>query len=231
MNDESTFADRIIEFNRTLSFPQNLPEDFAVLNPFQDNEEVLTTMEIFYRKFYNDHQPRKFLIGINPGRFGAGITGVPFTDTKRLQSICNIEINAKSTHEVSSVFVYNMIEQYGGVEKFYKEVYINSVFPLAIIRKNAKGNWLNCNYYDDKKLFEITEPYMADFLKKQIEFGIDKKRAFALGKKNATFLHKINEKEKLFKEIIPLEHPRYIQQYKFHTSQLYIDKYIETLNK
>ena len=37
------------------------------------------------------------------------------------------------THEVSSVFMYDMINAFGGVEKFYKEFYINSPFPLAIV--------------------------------------------------------------------------------------------------
>ena len=59
---------------------------------------------------------------------------VPFTDTKRLKSECGIEMKSVHTHEVSSVFMYDMINSFGGVEKFYKEFYINSPFPLAIVR-------------------------------------------------------------------------------------------------
>ncbi len=34
---------------------------------------------------------RYLILGINPGRFGGGITGIPFTDPIRLQNICGIE--------------------------------------------------------------------------------------------------------------------------------------------
>lgn len=41
------------------------------------------------------------------------------------------------SYEPSAVFIYNMIEQYGGAEKFYGDFYINLPFPLAIIRKSS----------------------------------------------------------------------------------------------
>ena len=49
---------------------------------------------------------------------------------------------------------------------------------------------------------------------------------FILGKKNAEFIKKINDKENFFEKMTVLEHPRYIQQYKSKEKQLYIDKYI-----
>ncbi|HBT85091.1 MAG TPA: DUF4918 domain-containing protein, partial [Porphyromonadaceae bacterium] len=55
------------------------------------------------------------------------------------------------------VFIYDMIEAYGGTEQFYSEFYINSPFPLAIIRETKSGNWLNANYYDDPQLFEMVK--------------------------------------------------------------------------
>ena len=231
-NLDFTFAEKVIAFNKNLAYKGKLPKDIAIMNPFLESEEsehVLDNMALFYRKFYNDHQQRKFIIGINPGRFGAGVTGVPFTDTKRLETICNIPTISKSSHEPSAVFIYKMIEQYGGVQQFYQDVYINSVFPLAIIRKNEKSNWVNCNYYDDKILFQLLEPYMIDYLKQQIEFGVDTNKVFVLGKKNMQFLNKINEQAHFFKEIIYLEHPRYIQQYKSKEMDRYIDQYINLL--
>jgi len=226
-----TFADRVISFNKHLDFNIPLPEGIAVMNPFQGENSVIENMELFYKKFYDDNRLRKFIIGINPGRFGAGLTGVPFTDTKRLQSICNIPTDAKSSHEPSAVFVYKMIAEYGGVEKFYGDIYINSVFPLAIIRRSDKGNWVNCNYYDDKALFEILEPYMVAYLKQQLTLGVATDKVFVLGKKNALFLNKINEQAHLFKEIIYLEHPRFIQQYKSKDMDYYIEKYIAQLSR
>ena len=49
-------------------------------------------------------------------------------------------------------------------------------------------------------------------------------------KKNADFIDKINKEAKLFEQVKVLEHPRYIQQYKSKEKQLFIDKYILTLN-
>lgn len=44
--------------------------------------------------------------------------------------------------------------------------------------------------------------------------------------KNAAFLQALNEKEKFFKEVVPLEHPRFVMQYKSKTKSQYIDKYL-----
>ena len=167
-----TFAEEVVEFNRNLKYSGILPQDFQVLNPYLDNPETMIVMEKFYHKYYNDSNKRKFLIGINPSRHGAGVTGVPFTDTKRLESVCGIKMKSAYTHEVSSVFMYDMIEQYGGAEEFYKDVYINSPFPLAIVRK-SKGSWINANYYDDKELFRDVKEFMIDSLRKHISLNLD----------------------------------------------------------
>lgn len=223
-------ADKIIEFNKNLTYKGKLPEDFMVLNPYLDNPETLEVMQKFYHKYYNDSTRRKFLIGINPSRHGAGVTGVPFTDTKRLESICGITMTSARTHEVSSVFVYDMIAEYGGAEAFYKDIYINSPFPLAIVRK-SKGSWINANYYDDKALFNDVKDFMIDSLKKHLSLNLDASEVFIMGKKNADFISKLNQEANLFKKMTVLEHPRYIQQYKSKEKQLYIDKYILALKK
>jgi hypothetical protein len=226
---KNTFADRVIDFNKTLRYSGKLPEGFNVLNPYLDNPETMVVMQKFYHKYYNDSDQRRFRIGINPSRHGAGVTGVPFTDTKRLKSECGIEMKSVHTHEVSSVFMYDMINAFGGVEKFYKEFYINSPFPLAIVR-NTKNGWLNANYYDDKQLFEDVKSFMIASLKKHISLGLDTSEVFVLGKKNADFINKLNREERLFDKITVLEHPRYIQQYKSKEKEIYIDKYIVALN-
>lgn len=227
---KKNFAESIIEFNKNLKYEGILPENFQVLNPYLNNPETMIVMEKFYKKYYNDSDRRKFLIGINPSRHGAGVTGVPFTDTKRLESVCGIKMESAYTHEVSSVFIYDMIEQYGGAEEFYRDVYINSPFPLAIVRK-SKGSWINANYYDDKELFEDIRNFMINSLKKHISLNLDISEVFILGKKNADFISKLNQEASLFGKMTVLEHPRYIQQYKSKEKQLYIDKYILALKK
>lgn len=225
-----TFADQVIEFNKKLNFTGNLPEDFQVLNPYLDNPETLVVMEKFYQKYYNDSNQRKFMIGINPSRHGAGVTGIPFTDTKRLEAVCGIKMQSAHTHEISSVFMYDMIAAYGGPNEFYQDFYINSPFPLAIVRK-SKGNWVNANYYDDKALFNTMKDFMIDSLKKHISLGLDTSEVFVLGKKNGDFISKLNQEAKLFDKMTVLDHPRYIQQYKSKEKDLYIDQYILALKR
>lgn len=225
-----TFADKVVEFNRNLKYDGKLPDDFQVLNPYLDNPETMEVMQKFYQKYYNDFIRRKFIVGINPSRHGAGVTGVPFTDTKRLENICGIKMKSVHTHEISSVFVYDMIAEYGGADEFYKDIYINSPFPLAIVRK-SKGSWINANYYDDKELFNEVKDFMIDTLKKHISLDLDTSEVFILGKKNADFISKLNQEALLFEKMTVLEHPRYIQQYKSKEKQLYIDKYILALKQ
>lgn len=225
-----TFADQVVAFNQQLNYADMLPEGFQVLNPYLDNPETMVVMQQFYQKYYNDTNPRKFILGINPSRHGAGVTGVPFTDTKRLENVCGIAMESAHTHEISSVFLYDMIAEYGGVEAFYQKFYINSPFPLAIIRLAENGTWLNANYYDDVKLFNKVKDFMIACLKQHISLGLETQEVFVLGKKNAVFLEKLNKQAKLFGSFKVLEHPRYIQQYKSKEKMRYIDKYLQTLS-
>lgn len=224
-----TLAEKIIAFNKQLHYTGDLPNDFQVLNPYLGNPETLVVMQQFYNKYYDDSCTRKFIIGINPSRHGAGVTGVPFTDTKRLEHVCGIPMQSAHTHEISSVFLYDMIAEFGGAKAFYRKFYINSPFPLAIIRRTKENKWINANYYDDKNLFEMVKPFMVISLKKHISLGLDTSEAFILGKKNATFIDKINKEEQLFEKLTILEHPRYIQQYKSRDRDLFINKYIGVL--
>ena len=221
-----TFAEKVVAFNRRLHYSGKLPVGFRVLNPYLDNPETMDVMQQFYEKYYNDTDQRRFIIGINPSRHGAGVTGVPFTDTKRLDSVCGIRMKTAYTHEISSVYIYDLIAEYGGAQQFYKAFYINSPFPLAIIRQSKSGQWLNANYYDDPELFAFVKDFMIESLENHISMGLDTSEVFILGKKNADFIQKLNKEAKLFDKLTVLEHPRFIQQYKSKEKQLYIDKYI-----
>ena len=225
----TTFAQKVIRFNKSLSFDGNLPEGIRIMNPFRDQIETRKVSQEFYRKFYDDHQQRKIILGINPGRFGAGTTGIPFTDTKRLWNVCGIKMESVNTHEPSSVFIYEMIERYGGAKRFYSKYYINSISPLGFLRLNDRGKWVNCNYYDYEELFLSLEDFLVSSLKKQIDFGINADTCYVLGKKNAKYLKRINQRENLFTSIEVMDHPRYIVQYKTKYKEHYIADYLNKL--
>ena len=224
-----TFAEKVINFNRNLNFTGPLPDGIRVMNPFAESEQVREVSSAFYRKFYNDNELRKLVLGINPGRLGAGATGIPFTDTKRLEEKCGLRIDA-DLHEPSSVFVYEVIEACGGVEAFYRKVYINSVCPLGFVRPGKNGKEVNYNYYDSPALTAAVLPFILQSLRRQSAFGVDTERVYCLGTgKNFRFLQQLNEEHRLFGEIIPLEHPRFVMQYRAKQKEAYVRKYVEAL--
>ena len=88
----------------------------------------------FYNRFYNDTNKRIYLIGINPGRFGGGTTGIAFTDPINLQVKCEIENKFAKKQELSSDFIYKLIDEFGGVENFFSKFYLTALYPLALIK-------------------------------------------------------------------------------------------------
>lgn len=226
-----TFADKVIDFNNQLSLDIKLPKGVEVMNPFKESVYASMNAELFYQKFYNDHYQRRLILGINPGRLGAGVTGVPFTDTKRFNEECEIPFTAFKTHEPSSVFVYEVIRVYGGPLEFYKNIYINSVCPLGFVIKDKNGKEKNYNYYDSAALTKAVTPFIIETIRKQIAIGCYTNVAYCMGTgSNFKFLYALNEKEHFFDKIIPLEHPRYVMQYKLKWLDEYVKKYIDALS-
>jgi hypothetical protein len=222
-----SFADSVISFNHSLRLDTPLPQGIRVMNPFTD-PVVSKTAATFYRKYYDDELPRHLILGINPGRFGAGATGIPFTDPKRLIEKCDINFHGPLLHEPSSVFVYEVIDAFGGPTAFYRQFYINSVCPLGFTAAGSRGNEVNYNYYDSTELTAAVHDFIVENIKKQIAIGVETDVCFCFGTgKNEAFLRKLNQDKKYFRKIVALEHPRFIMQYKARSKQVYIDKYLE----
>lgn len=204
-----TFAQRVIDYHLSLNPEITLPEEVDWIKPF-DVPETRHVFAQFFSKYYPDHNRRVFLFGINPGRFGAGITGVPFTDPIRLEEACGISNTFKKRQELSSVFVYDLINKLGGVKRFYRHFYITSLCPLGFLKEQK-----NYNYYDDKTLWQLVEPFIVHNIKTQIAFGADRSVAYSLGKgKNFAYFKKLNDQFKFFEEVRPLPHPRWVMQYR-----------------
>jgi Domain of unknown function (DUF4918) len=224
------FAEKIISFNSSLRFDKPLPQNIRVMDPFKDHSESFEASSRFYRKYYSDNHPRKLILGINPGRHGAGVTGVPFTDTKRLKDKCGIEITGITTHEISSVFVYDFIEAYGGPVKFYHDYYISAVCPLGFVKTGSDGREVNLNYYDMPELMRICRDFITGSLEHQLTFGIDRDTCYCFGNnKNFRYLTELNREKNYFSRILPLEHPRFIMQYRSKQKDIYIGKYMDVL--
>jgi hypothetical protein len=222
-----TFGKRVLDFYKGLTFSnEDIPGDIEVMEPMKD-PQIQYLNELFYSKYYNDNKERVFLIGINPGRFGGGVTGIPFTDPVNLQEILEIDNPLQKRHELSSKFMYQVVEAMGGPEIFFGKIYLTAISPLGFVM-----NGKNINYYDNQELSRKFEEQFALWLKEQIGFGASSDVAFSLGRgKNYKFLMGLNEKYNLFKSILALPHPRWVMQYRYSKRKHFVDLYLEQLSR
>ncbi|CCQ25530.1 ATP-dependent helicase/nuclease subunit A [Listeria monocytogenes N53-1] len=217
MTENTTIAKRILQFNEALancSF--DLPEGYRTVNPYSgDQSELVQKITMaFYQKYYNDTKPRRIILGSSPARRGSAVTGVPFEDAKHIQNETGIFIDKFYINQSSSDFLYDVMTEYGG----------------CIVRMNAKGNEVNCNYYENKKLQATLKPFILESIRSQIDFGIDTSVCYCIGSgDNFDFVSKINKEHHFFDTIIPLEHPRFIMQYNSKNKDVYMKKYLSAL--
>jgi hypothetical protein len=204
-----TVSRRIQNFYKSLFIEEDLPSGIEVMNPYE-KPKVMEVCAQFYNKYFDDSNGRRLILGINPGRFGAGITGIPFTDPVRLQKVCGIDNDFQKKPELSSDFIYRLITRMGGPEHFYAHYYIGAVSPLGFIH-----NGKNFNYYDSRELMHKLKPFIVKSLVEQIGLGINSRKCYCLGQgKNYEYLNFLNNELKLFSEIVPLPHPRWVMQYR-----------------
>ncbi len=161
---ELSFGEKAINYFLNLNLP-SIPSPVSILNPYTEIK-VIEIVNSFFNKFYDNGSQRIFILGINPGRFGGGITGVPFTDPFALKSYCGIHNDFPQKRELSSTFIYQLIDRMGGPRDFFSRFYLTALFPLALI-KNGK----NINYYDTPELYKAVKEYIYNNLKRQSRFG------------------------------------------------------------
>lgn len=217
-------SDQILEFHEQLKPAFRLPRGVELLHPYcQDS--VRSLVRLFYQTYYADHEPRVWMLGINPGRHGAGVTGIPFTDTHRLEQHCGLRHGLGPGRELSSEFIYRVVEAAGGAGRFYGRVYISSVCPLGF----TKGG-KNLNYYDDPLLLRRLEPFIRSSLEKEWTLLGRPRRCLCLGEgKNYRYLSELNRETGWFEQIQPLAHPRWIMQYARNRADSYVGLYLRHL--
>lgn len=218
-------SQQILDFYTNLVPPGRLPAGIKVLNPYV----VANTMhlcELFYSSYYQDTHKRFLLLGINPGRLGAGLTGIPFTDPIRLRQVLAIESSLDRKPELSSEFIYMVIHAMGGPQSFYQRFLISSVCPLGF---TSKGR--NLNYYDVPPLEKKVTPFIIESLQSLTTMNINRTVCFCIGEgKNYQFLSKLNSIHGWFEQIRVLPHPRFIMQYKRKFLTEYVNQYVAALS-
>lgn len=217
------FAEQVLAYQFSLREPFPLMNDIEWLMPYED-EETRHVMALFYHRFYGDENKRTFILGINPGRFGAGITGIPFTDPVRLEQLGIKNIFSKR-QELSSVFIYDMIDHCGGPDVFYKQFYFSSLSPLGFVRHGK-----NYNYYDDRQLADCVKDYIIQNIESQLQFGANRSVVYCLGQgKNYIYLENLNQQYMWWEKVVALPHPRWIMQYKLKRKEEFIAQYQSSL--
>ena len=194
------------------------------MNPYQD-ARVLAHVRAFLDKYFDDTRHRTLILGINPGRFGAGITGVTFTDPVALADFCGIPNDLGRRRELSSVFVYQVIDRLGGPAEFYRHFFLSAISPLGFTRGGK-----NLNYYDEPALRRATTPFIVACTKQQIALAGRRDHVIILGAgENLKFFEALNDEHGFFHSIRGLEHPRFIMQYRLKKLGYYLDRYEEAL--
>ena len=215
----ATFGHRAFEFYAGLVTPR-VPRGVSVMNPYA-GAEVQRYLRMFLDTYFGDNDSRVLVLGINPGRFGAGITGITFTDPVVLEDACGIDNHFPRRRELSSIFFYDFIDRMGGPAAFYRRFFLSAVSPLGFLRGGT-----NLNYYDEAPLARAVTPFIATSIQRQIALGGRRDRAIVLGMgQNQRFLQDLNREHGFFREIHALEHPRWIMQYRRKRVGEYLEKY------
>ena len=200
------------------------------MNPYY-SPETQRCAKAFCTKYYQSNTKRVSLWGINPGRFGAGLTGLSFTDPVVLREICDIENSLGTKHELSAEYIWDIIAEYGGAERFFNNFFLTALCPLGFVRRKEKGE-VNFNFYDDPALFRAVKPFIVQTMQKQIGLGLRQDVAICLGTgKLYDAFEALNKEYQFFGKILPLEHPRFIMQYRRKYLADYQQKYAVILSE
>ncbi len=219
------FGESVRRFYASLDTPR-VPRGVVVMNPYGQTA-VRGYLKAFFNKYFNDDHARIALLGINPGRFGAGVTGVTFTDPVALAEDCGIPNDLSRKRELSSVYVYDVINRMGGPAKFFQRFFLSAVCPLGFTRDG-----LNLNYYDDRKLQRAVTPFVVSSMEKHLAFGCRRDHVVILGRgRNAEFFSRLNNEHGWFEEVHAVDHPRFIMQYRRKRLAEYVEVYAALLSK
>ncbi len=216
-----TFGLRVMAYYDNLERFRWVTPEVAILSPIADDERR-RAMAAFCHEFYSDNQNRVFWLGINPSRVRRTSTGVPYTDGFALQEICGIPNGFNKSRELTSDFFYRFVNAYGGPEAFYRRHYAGAAFPLSILRKEKY-----CNYYDRNLPDEISKS-IPGMVARQAEIGHAGVLVIVGSGQNAKILKRINDKLGIFSDVLVVEHPRYVMQYKSAELERYLEKFCET---
>lgn len=219
-----SFGQFVETFLTTLSIDGSLPEGIEILYPYA-SDEVRRVVHEMCRRYYSSNGPRIGIWGINPGRFGAGLTGLAFTDPWAVENDLGIATSITGRREMSAEFMSKVVTVYGGPQAFYRDVFMTALSPLGFIRDGV-----NINFYDEPALEKVMTPQIINWIMTTFDAGVGREATILLGSgKLRNFMEKKVRQHVAVTEVIYLDHPRYIMQYRRSQIDEYVRLYVDTI--
>ena len=136
-----TIVDRKLEFHRDITRGRRRwigellrREGISILPGFI---ERIALVRAFFNRYYGAPGPRVVLCGINPGRLGAGRTGLPFLDFDALGKL--LPGCRERGRERSARFVAEVIGHFGA-RRFFDGVYLTNLSWFGFEREGRNVN-------------------------------------------------------------------------------------------
>ncbi len=183
-------------------------EGICVLSDFLQHPDV---MDAFWSRYYGNQLPREVICGLNPGRLGAGLTGVPFTDFQTLSRwLPGIE---RQDTEPSAQFFAKVVDAMG-VEAFFRRFYVTNVSAVGYV-KDGK----NLNYHDlpEAALRVVERNFMEEMA------AVGPVRIIALGRQAYATAIRLLSSSVGSVEYLP--HPSWIMRYHPHDVDEWAHRY------
>lgn len=190
--------------------------NIGILSEFLDNKKNIIE---FHKKYVQLNSPKIVMCGINPGRNGAGITGIPFIDTNSLSKMLPDIANPKT--EKSAKFFFSIIEEFG-IDEFYSNIHVTNMSWFGFYKLD---NGTNVNY---NSLPEEIQNFLIDKFVEEMNF-IKPDVIIPIGDiVNWELLYNLKKRDRINAEIAPrLYHPAY----RLVDRNTYIETLTQYLNK
>lgn len=224
-------VEKLEESLEQLNSSEGLPHRVSLIKPLE-NPEVKQVWQQFLAKYYGGSpSDRALILGINPGRFGSGQTGLSFTDPHCLKEFYKMPLPLPDKRELSASFFWLVICSFGGPELFYSKFTLDALLPFGLLKHAGSGRLSNCNFYDYPELLTACLPYIEEHLQGLLALGLRRDIAYCIGSgQNLRVLKALNQRLALFERVVSLDHPRFIMQYRLKQKDEYINRYLDSLS-
>ena len=192
-----------------------------ILSDFLDNKGNIIE---FHKIYVEPNSPKVVICGINPGRNGAGLTGIPFIDFASLSKM--LPDIKENDWEPSAKFFFSVIQKFE-IEAFYRNFHVTNISWFGFSRIDKQKN---VNYFEKDISTEIAI-YLIDKFVEEMEH-INPDYIIPLSKPVLYELESLKKQNKIRAKIgIRLNHPSWVTTYCSNDLSTWRQKYVDTLTK